>query len=103
SNGAPISGSLVVATDASGLGTYSSLSNAAGQYQLIGIPTGPYTLSASAYAFKTATRNNVDVSPGVTTTRNLPLTALPQSDLAVTIADNPDPVFAGNSLTYTLN
>src|SRR6476620_5637050 len=33
SNSAPISGSLVAATDASGLGTYSSLSNAAGQYQ----------------------------------------------------------------------
>jgi uncharacterized repeat protein (TIGR01451 family) len=103
SNSAPISDSLVIATDASGLGTYSSVSNAAGQYQLIGIPTGPYTISASAYAFVTTTVNSFNVSPGVTATQNLSLIALPQADLAVAIADMPDPVFAGSTLTYTLS
>src|SRR5262249_20289635 len=47
--------------------------------------------------------NSVNVSTGVTTTQNLSLTALPQSDLALAIADMPDPVFAGGALTYTLS
>jgi uncharacterized repeat protein (TIGR01451 family) len=99
---APISGSQVVALDALGMGTYSGLSDAAGHYQILGIPTGSYTLTASAPAYRPKTLSGAVVNAGLTTTAYFSLTSLLQSDLALKLFDWPDPVYAASGLSYVL-
>ena len=77
SNSAAISGSVVSAVDASGVGTFvSAPANAAGQYKLIGIPTGTYSLTATGAGFVARTLAGVVVSNDVTSTQNVTLSVL---------------------------
>jgi hypothetical protein len=76
-NGAPISGSMVTAVDASGVGTFvAAPTNASGQYSLSGIAAGTYTLTASAPSFINGAVAGVVVSSGLTSTQNVTLSLL---------------------------
>jgi uncharacterized repeat protein (TIGR01451 family) len=59
---------------------------------------GGTTITNSAVGASTTTDNNPGNNTGTATT-----TVQTQADLAVTKTDSPDPVIAGNNLTYTLN
>lgn len=73
--GLPISGSVVSAVDAAGVGSFVSASaNAAGQYHIAGLPAGTYTLTASAANYVSRTVTGIVVADGVTTTQDFALT-----------------------------
>jgi len=64
SAGGTITGATVTASP----GSYSTTTGAGGQYSLIGIPAGTYTVTASAAGHNPSTQNNVAVSNNQTTT-----------------------------------
>ncbi len=72
SNSNPISGALVIATYSNGA-VSPAYTTASGYYQLLGIPTGSYTVTASAGGYQASTATGVAVSTGLTATQNFSL------------------------------
>jgi subtilisin-like proprotein convertase family protein len=98
-NNAPINTARVTAVSSIGM-PYPAMTNASGIYQILNLPTGTYTLTASATGFITSTIAGVNVTTGVTTTQNFALNP-PQADLAIT-KTGPAYALPGATLVYTL-
>jgi uncharacterized repeat protein (TIGR01451 family) len=97
----PINAAAVTAL--SSLGTsYPTTTSASGSYQLLNLPTGAYTLTASATGFYPSKITGVDVTAGVTTTQNFALTSWPKTDLSLVKTASSSLVAPGSSLAYTL-
>ncbi|MBI5880348.1 MAG: carboxypeptidase regulatory-like domain-containing protein [Chloroflexi bacterium] len=71
--GNPISGTHVIAVDASGIGVLTAQTNGSGTYRLVGIPAGAYTVTASAGGYSTASAPGVPVTATLTTVQNFGL------------------------------
>jgi Carboxypeptidase regulatory-like domain len=80
--GKPIAEATVTASP----GNYATKTGASGDYTL-DAAVGSYTVTASIYGYKTATRAGVQVSQGKTTTANLALTRLPSATVSGTVTD----------------
>ncbi|HZY40949.1 MAG TPA: carboxypeptidase regulatory-like domain-containing protein, partial [Anaerolineae bacterium] len=100
-NSNPINGAAVVAMDSLGA-TAAATTDVSGIYRIIGLPIGPYTVTASAGVYNPGTATGVSVSVGVTTTQNFTLTALPQADLSLIKTASASTLAPGSSLAYTL-
>jgi uncharacterized repeat protein (TIGR01451 family) len=101
SNSSPINGANVVAQSSIGA-IYNSTTNASGIYQLVSLPIGTYTVTASAGGYNSSTATGVAVTASITTTRNFTLTTLPQADLSLVKSASAAMVAPGGSLGYTL-
>jgi Carboxypeptidase regulatory-like domain len=80
--GAPLADAIVTAKP----GGYSTRTDASGDYTL-DVAVGSYDLSASIYAYQTATQSGVQVTEGQSTTVNLALTSLPKATLSGVVSD----------------
>ena len=74
SNSNPINGASIVAQNSIGA-TYNATTNGSGVYQIVSLPIGTYTVTASAGGYNASTVAGVIVTTGVTTTQNFSLTA----------------------------
>ena len=101
SNRNPINGAAVVALDSLGA-TVAATTDVSGIYQIIGLPIGPYTVTASAGGYNPGLATGVNVSAGVTTTQNFTLTALPRVDLSLIKTASASTLAPSSSLAYTL-
>lgn len=101
SNNNPINSAAVTALSSLGA-SYPTTTNASGVYQIISVPTGTYTLTASAAGFYSGTVTGVDVTADITTTQDLALSPLPHADLSLVKAASASLVAPGSSLAYTL-
>lgn len=100
-NNNPINAATVTALSSNGA-SYPAATNAGGAYQIVGLPIGVYTVTASAAGFGASTVAGVNITTGVTTTQNFALTALPQADLSLIKTASAATVAPGGSLVYTL-
>jgi hypothetical protein len=71
-NNLPINAASVVAQDSLGA-TYDTKTNGSGVYQLISLPIGTYTVTASAGGYNASTVAGVILTTGITTTQNFSL------------------------------
>jgi uncharacterized repeat protein (TIGR01451 family) len=101
-NSNPISAASVAAMDSLGA-TYNAATDGSGHYQLIGLPIGTYTVTASAGAYKADVATGVSIAAGVTTTQNFSLTALPQADLGLIKIASAATITPNSALSYTLS
>ena len=69
----PIAGTLILAV--SSTFSMSAVTNASGNYTIAGLPSGAYSVTASALLYPTATQNGVNVSTDTTATVNFQLGA----------------------------
>ncbi|MBX7212583.1 MAG: carboxypeptidase-like regulatory domain-containing protein [Thermoflexales bacterium] len=83
--GLPISGAVVVASNGYGLST-SAVGGAAGGY-IIGVVSGTYTVTASAYGYLPSTITGIIIPPGVTVTVPLTLTPAPRYIVSGTVTE----------------
>ncbi len=83
--GAPIAQAKVLAT-LSPTQTFSSMTDAAGFYQLL-MPVGQYTVSTQAYGYTAVEVTGISVVSGTTTTQNFQLTAVPTFVVSGTVKD----------------
>ena len=101
SNSNPISGAGVVAQSSIGA-TYNATTNGSGSYQIVSLPIGTYTVTASAGGYNASTVAGVIVTSGVTTTQNLSLTAASQADLSLIKTASATATAPTSVLGYTL-
>ncbi len=100
---APIVGAQISAARVAGVDSYTAYSGIGGGYQLNGLISGTYTLTASANGYNPLTLANLAISDSITLTQNLSLTPLPTTDLALTQTIAPPPVIAGALFSVTLS
>ncbi len=81
--GAPVAGASVTASAAE---TVTVVTGGDGRYALALLP-GAYTLTVTAFGYRPATAEGLAISAGVTTTRDITLTALPPAVVTGTVTD----------------
>ncbi|MBP7686751.1 MAG: DUF11 domain-containing protein [Thermoflexales bacterium] len=97
----PIASAAVTAISSSG-GSYPAASDASGRYQILSLPIGTYTVTASAGGYNSSLVAGVSITTGITTTQDLALTALPQADVSLIKTASASQVGPSGSLAYTL-
>jgi uncharacterized repeat protein (TIGR01451 family) len=97
----PINAAVVTTLDSLGA-MVAATTDASGVYQIIGLPIGAYTVTASASSFNPGTVTGVNITVGVTTTHNFTLTAMPQADLSLIKTASASTLAPGGALAYTL-
>jgi len=100
-NSNPIASATVTALSSSG-GTYPTVADGSGRYQIVSLPIGTYTITASAGGYNPSVVTGVNITTGITTTRDLALTALPQADLSLVKTASASTLAPSSSLAYTL-
>ncbi|MBI5563407.1 MAG: DUF11 domain-containing protein [Chloroflexi bacterium] len=100
-NSNPIASATVTAISSSG-GTYPTATDGSGRYQIVSLPIGTYTVTASAAGYNPAQATGVTVATGITTTQDLALTALPQADVSLIKTASASILAPGSALAYTL-
>jgi subtilisin family serine protease len=94
SNGSPIAGATVSVT---GPVNRTVTTNASGAYSLV-LPTGGYSVTASAFGFQSGSAS-VTITQGATTTRNFPLTPVPSNPVSGFVRDTAGNAIAGATVS----